>query len=494
MLMNTSCRSVLFFIAIFFFSGILQAQSINGNTLYQTLKTNDSLMFEVGFNTCDISQFEKLLSNDFEFYHDISGTITSKQNFVDDLRNGLCKLDYRPRRELVKGSLEVYPLKKNGKLYGAIQSGRHRFFAKEEGKPEYFTSIARFTHLWLLENGKWKFARGLSYDHQTVDETATAMGIPDAEMLRWLKENNVPALGLGIIRDGVLKQVKVYGELEKGKPAPYNTIFNVASLTKPVTAMVALKLASQGQWKLDEPLAKYWTDPDVKKDSRSKKLTTRHVLSQQSGFPNWRSGKLAFEFEPGTRYQYSGEGMEYLQKALEKKFNTTLDKLADTLVFKPLGMVDTRYTWDKSVDENRFARWHDAKGNVYPTTKNTKATAADDLLTTVEDYGRFVVAAMNGTGLSDEIFGEMTGHQVQTKKQKYFGLGWELYDFGAGDYALSHGGADKGVQAQVFAAPKSGNGIVIFTNVDDGYKLYERLIKTYLGEDGEKIIGIEMGK
>src|SRR4051794_2320628 len=66
----------------------------------------------------------------------------------------------------------------------------------------------------------------------------------DTEIERWIVKNNVPALGIGIINEGVLQQIKVFGELKKGVPAPYNAIFNVASLTKPITAMVALKLVS----------------------------------------------------------------------------------------------------------------------------------------------------------------------------------------------------------------------------------------------------------
>lgn len=125
-------------------------------------------------------------------------------------------------------------------------------------------------------------------------------------------------MGIGVITDGKVQQVKVFGELKPNISAPHNTIFNVASLTKPVTAIVALKLVSQGKWNLDEPLYHYWTDADVAKDANHKILTSRHVLSHQSGFPNWRLDKLQFEFTPGTKYQYSGEGFEYLRKALEK--------------------------------------------------------------------------------------------------------------------------------------------------------------------------------
>ena len=175
----------------------------------------------------------------------------------------------------------------------------------------------------------------------------------NSQIEKWLKENKVPTLGLGIIENGKLKQVKVFGEIAKGVSAPYNTIFNVASLTKPVTAMVALNLVSLGKWNLDEPIYKYWTDPDIANDPRSKKLTTRIILSHQTGFPNWRwlsdSKKLNFQFDPGTKYQYSGEGFEYLKKALEKRFHKSLQQLANELIFQPLKMYESKFVWDKNI-------------------------------------------------------------------------------------------------------------------------------------------------
>jgi len=159
-----SCLTVLSFLA-----GTLAAQPGNASELFMTLKATDSLLFNVGFNTCDLSQFENLTSEDFEFYHDKSGITPSKSEFLSSIKDGLCKLSYKARRELVQGSLEVFPLENKGVLYGAIQMGRHRFYAKEEGKKEHFTSIAKFTHVWIIDKGEWKLQRGLSYDHQTAD-------------------------------------------------------------------------------------------------------------------------------------------------------------------------------------------------------------------------------------------------------------------------------------------------------------------------------------
>jgi CubicO group peptidase (beta-lactamase class C family) len=109
--------------------------------------------------------------------------------------------------------------------------------------------------------------------------------------------------------------------------------------------MVTLTLVNSGSWQLDAPVARYFTDRDVVEDARSKQLTTRHILTHQAGFPNWRSElpgkKLAFQFEPGTKHQYSGEGFEYLRHALENKFKRALSELADSIIFKPLGMSST---------------------------------------------------------------------------------------------------------------------------------------------------------
>lgn len=312
---------------------------------------------------------------------------------------------------------------------------------------------------------------------------------------KWIKEKKVPALGLGIIENGKLKQIKVFGEIAKGQPAPFNAIFNVASLTKPVTAIVALKLVSLGKWNLDEPVYKYWTDPDITNDPRNQKLTTRIILSHQTGFPNWRwlsdSKKLNFQFDPGTQYQYSGEGFEYLKKALENKFHQSLPQLADELIFQPLKMYDTKFVWDKNIDTLRLATGYDQNGNAYKIVKDNEPSASDDLLTTIEDYGNFLVSVMNNEGLTKEVFGEMTSNQVASTRGKHFGLGFEIYDLSNGSYALSHGGSDEGVRTIVFIIPQSKQGLLIFTNSDTGGSTYENLVKHYLGENGQKIIDIK---
>jgi CubicO group peptidase (beta-lactamase class C family) len=471
-----------------------KAQVDKNSEIYKTVLSQDSLLFNVGFNTCDLKQFDLLLSDNLKFYHDKDG-ISDKTKFIFDLKNGLCKSPEtrQVKRFLVKESIEIFPLYRNGILYGAVHNGEHLFYEKQESQP----GIAKFSNVWQLENGEWKLATSFSFDHQAYENKNIANPIfdDDVEIEKWLKQNKVPTLGLGIIENGALKQVKVFGEITKGVSASYNTIFNVASLTKPVTALVALKLVSLGKWNLDEAIYRYWTDPDIANDPRNKKLTTRLILSHQTGFPNWRwmtsNKKLNFQFDPGTKYQYSGEGMEYLREALENKFKKSLQQLANELIFAPLKMNDTRYVWDKNIDISRLAIGYDKDGKAYETVKNKTPNAADDLLTTIEDYGKFLVSVLKSDGLTKKVFEEMTSSQVASTKGKHFGLGFEIYDLDNGEYALSHGGADNGVQTIVFILPKTKRGLLIFTNSDTGANVYESLIKHYLGNNGQKIVDIE---
>ncbi|PSL33685.1 serine hydrolase domain-containing protein [Dyadobacter jiangsuensis] len=221
----------------------------------------------------------------------------------------------------------------------------------------------------------------------------------DSTLKRLMHAYKVPALAIGVIENNQVSQVKVLGELRKEMPAPQNAIFQVASLTKPVTEMTTLRLVSKGLWDLDEPLFHYWTDPQVADDPRHKQLTTRHVISHQTGFVNWRwlhkSGKLTFDFEPGMQTQYSGEGLEYLKRALVEKFNLPFDEIVAKYLLKPDKMIDTRFYWDKDMDESRFAVAHDRDGEPLPVRKYTEPSAADLLMTTIADYTRFGANVLN---------------------------------------------------------------------------------------------------
>ncbi|MGZ3814199.1 MAG: serine hydrolase domain-containing protein [Mucilaginibacter sp.] len=319
--------------------------------------------------------------------------------------------------------------------------------------------------------------------------------VADSTIIRLMREKHIPVLGLGFIDNGKVSLSKVYGELKPGVPAPANTLFNVASVTKTVTAMITLRLVNSGEWNLDEPICHYWTDPDVADDPRSKRLTTRHILTHQTGFPNWRwmtpGKKLAFEFEPGAKYQYSGEGMEYLRRALEKKFHRSLQQLADSLIFGPLHMTDTRFTWNDTMLDH-FAVAHNEKGDALEIVKNTEPSAADQMKTTVADYSKFLIWMMNGAGLSDTLYQQMGSPLSRVKGNKFMGLGWAVYADAGKGFALSHSGIDPGVNTIAFILPGSKRALLIFTNSVNGPQIYTDLVSDFLKEQGNAIIAIEM--
>ncbi len=152
-------------------SGIIspmKAQISEDSELFKTLKANDSLLFNLGFNECELTKFTNLTTEDLEFYHDKAGVLKSSKEFVNAMSKGICKKDnpYKSRRELVDGSLEVYPLYDNGQLYGAVQNGEHLFYEKAKNQPESLNGSAKFSTLWVLEGEEWKIKRIYSFDHQ----------------------------------------------------------------------------------------------------------------------------------------------------------------------------------------------------------------------------------------------------------------------------------------------------------------------------------------
>lgn len=147
-------------------STIAGAQEGPSSALFVALQKADSLVFEEGFNRCNLAVLQKVMHPQTEFMHDQSGR-QNREQFFEAFTQSICAGGaYKPIRRLVPGSLQVFPLKNEGQLYGAIQMGVHHFFIAEADKEERFTSSGKFIHTWLLEDGVWKLYRVLSYDHQ----------------------------------------------------------------------------------------------------------------------------------------------------------------------------------------------------------------------------------------------------------------------------------------------------------------------------------------
>lgn len=316
----------------------------------------------------------------------------------------------------------------------------------------------------------------------------------EMEIRQWSKINKVPAIAVGLINNDSILGTKVFIDSTIKRNSDQALLFSVASLTKPVSMMLALTLVSQGLWNLDEPLVHYWIDPDVKGDTLAQRLTTRHVLSHQGGFVNWRSmnpnGKLKFDTTPGTTFRYSGEGFEYLRRALEHKFKQSFDTLVATYVFKPLKMHSSYLTWNVHIDTLSYAGRYDQHGKKYATEKINVPNAAASLITSIEDYTRFALACLDGTGLSSEVARQMKTIQIKIPQAEHVGMGlsWAILEqLKSNEFALMHSGSDPGIKTLIVLLPKSKRGVVIFTNGDNGKVIYENILKNTL-DLGEEIL------
>lgn len=152
------------FLAMLFYSFVINAQLERNSNLFKTLKAKDSIIFKRAFNLCEIEKLDAIIADNFEFYHDLGG-LQNKEKFILAIKTNLCTNPGNNKRNLVKNSLEVYQLKDKGVLYGAIQRGKHTFQQKQNSVFKT-VGIADFTHLWILENKKWKLKRVLSYNHK----------------------------------------------------------------------------------------------------------------------------------------------------------------------------------------------------------------------------------------------------------------------------------------------------------------------------------------
>jgi hypothetical protein len=175
----------LIFVFLFLSIGIClnaQSQKLQSSSLYETLAKQDSVVF-ANVYTCNTAKNETFFTDDLEFYHDKGGLTKTRQSLVDELKNNFCgEGKQKLRRELIKGSLKVYPINN----YGAVQIGDHRFYLTENGK-ESLVGVAKFIHVWKFENGEWRISRVFSYDHNSPDaKTAATSG----ELYQFIASND----------------------------------------------------------------------------------------------------------------------------------------------------------------------------------------------------------------------------------------------------------------------------------------------------------------
>jgi CubicO group peptidase (beta-lactamase class C family) len=290
-------------------------------------------------------------------------------------------------------------------------------------------------------------------------------------LLSLMDSAGIPGMAMAVLDDGEVAWSKGFGVrgADDGDPVDENTVFEAASLSKPIMAYVALTLVDAGLLDLDRPLVEYADIPELP-DERAGRITARMVLSHTTGLQNERINDepLALAFDPGQRFRYSGEGFLLLQRVLESIAEESLDSLSRRTVLDALGMTRSGFVWREEWADNAAVGHGDFESPRSPSRPAT-ARAPSSFHTTAHDYATFVRAVMRGHGLRRETFEQMVHPHVKVADGIDWGLGWAL-ETSDGARALWHWGdnSNSGFTAFVYVDLDRQDGVVYFANSSTG--------------------------
>ena len=325
---------------------------------------------------------------------------------------------------------------------------------------------------------------------------------------RLMHEGDVPGLSLAIVENNEVVYSRGFGvkSAVTREVVDDDTVFEAASLSKPVFAYAVLKLADAGKLDLDTPLVKYLAGY-VENDNRLDLITARMVLDHTTGFPNWRpfGQPLKIYFDPGSRFSYSGEGFVYLQKVVEHIAGKSLAAVMKDLVLDPFGMTSSSYVWQDGYD-SRIAVGHSQAGIARPVRKPTDPNAASSLHTTARDYARFVagllnlgplnLGPLNNGRLKPETWKQMLTPQIKVNEgcvnctfavagkpssQVSWGLGIGLQQTELGQAFWHWGDNNSEYNCFVVGFRDRGAGMVIFTNSGNGLSIIPEIVAAAFG-------------
>lgn len=343
-----------------------------------------------------------------------------------------------------------------------------------------------------------------------LDGTTLGPAAADTSIVRLMKAAEVTGAAIAVFDRGDLVLLKGYGlrDAEKQLPMTVNTVFSGASLSKAAFAYLVMQLVAHGELDLDKPVHEYLPRPladypryaDLADDPRANRITARMLLDHTSGFPNWRAfeddHKLRIHFEPGSRYAYSGEGIDLLQLVVESITKQPLETLMQERVFGPLGMTRTSMVWQPAF-EGDHANGYDEYGRSLGPHRWSKAEAAGSMLTTISDFARFMREMMTSVGLPKTVRDQMLTPQIRITSRHQFptfedsttrandaiklsyGLGWGLYSCPYGMAAFKEG-HDDGWRHYAMFFDQRKTGIVIMTNNGNGEGIFQPLLTTLI--------------
>ncbi len=298
----------------------------------------------------------------------------------------------------------------------------------------------------------------------------------------------IPGVSLAIIENGELSYHQTYGiknsfTLDK---VDEETIFEAASITKPVFAFAVCRLAEKGVINFDKPLYQYLPFEEIAYDERYKTITARHVLTHKTGFPNWRNGKMTIKFEPGTQFGYSGEGFEYLKRVIAHITQKNIVQVLEEEVLNPLKLEN--FYFEKS--DHLFSVV--ANGHYYNHANMVnlpdKAGMAWSMHTEAKSFVGFPLALLNREGLNSQTYADMFAKHTTTDKYMelnmdgwtdHFGLGIQIEETPFG-LAFGHGGNNGDFLCEFKVYQDLEMGFAIFTNGNTGDQLTYQATEQFL--------------
>jgi len=330
--------------------------------------------------------------------------------------------------------------------------------------------------------------------------------IDDLSLPARMAHYHVPAVSVAVVDHGALVWAKAYGVSEVGgAPATTETLFQAGSISKPVAAMVALRLVETGVLALDDDVdrkLRSWHIP-ASELRKATPITLRRLLSHTAGlnvhgFPGYAVGTpvptvvqvldgappantaaIHVEVQPGTEHRYSGGGYTVMQQLVIDATGRPFPEVADALVLAPLGMTHSGYLEPLPADRASRAatgtyksgqrvagRWH-----VYPEL------AAAGLWTTPSDLARVIIELQTG----HRVLSAPTTATMLTPVMQDYGLGLRIAGTGEGR-RFEHGGDDAGFQAFLVGSVAGGRGAVVMTNSENGGTIAREIVRAIARE------------
>lgn len=367
-----------------------------------------------------------------------------------------------------------------------------------------------------------------------------AAWIPSGELVRdlprFMRIAGVPGAAIAVVDRGKLAWSRGFGvkNILTRDPVREDTLFEAASMTKPVFAYVVMRLVDEKRLDLDRPLVAYRRPVNLGHDPNLELITARHVLGHSTGLPNWASEPLVTSSAPGSRYTYSGEAFIWLQLVVETIMGMGLGSVMQAKLFDPAGMSRSSFGWDEEIARSvvfghseppegeqklppqptrelgdrllrvasswrkPIASWtyedsveamRETDPKTPPSTHDLLVNSAGGLLMTAADYAKFMLLMTDRPGRADWEIRDAARQAMLTPQTDVRGrdisrgLGWELEQSSAG-LLFQHSGSNYGIFKTLGVGDaRSGRAIVVFTNAANGNALAARIIREATGID-----------